>query len=269
MPGPDGTLNLAQSGSPADEDRRFMAEALRLGRAMLGRVWPNPAVGCVIVREGRIVGRGWTQPGGRPHAERVALDDAGPAASGATVYVTLEPCCHWGRTPPCAEAIIAAGVARVVASVTDPDPRVNGGGFARLREAGIAVEIGLGVEEAIATHAGFFHRLRHGTPLVEIGRAACACADAILSSAPHLPSPPLASLLVTSPQGREWPVVVTPTHASASAPDGSLPVSLHHPDADALLRALGGLGLTRLALDTADPLVALFCESSRPCRVGV
>ena len=124
-------------------DDRFMALALSLGRRGLGHVWPNPAVGCVIVRDGRIVGRGWTQPGGRPHAETVALAQAGEAARGATAYVTLEPCSHHGKTPPCAEALVAAGVARVVTALTDPDERVSGRGHAMLRKAGIEVVEGV------------------------------------------------------------------------------------------------------------------------------
>jgi diaminohydroxyphosphoribosylaminopyrimidine deaminase / 5-amino-6-(5-phosphoribosylamino)uracil reductase len=145
-----------------------MRAALALARRGLGRVWPNPAVGCVIVKDGRVVGRGWTQPGGRPHAETEALARAGAAADGATAYVTLEPCCHWGRTPPCADALIAAGVRRVVAAIEDPDPRVAGGGLARLRAAGIAVEAGLGAAEAAEINAGFFLRVRLGRPLVTL-----------------------------------------------------------------------------------------------------
>ncbi|PRY26039.1 diaminohydroxyphosphoribosylaminopyrimidine deaminase [Aliiruegeria haliotis] len=145
-------------------DRRFMAMALALGRRGLGKVWPNPAVGCVIVRDGIVVGRGWTQPGGRPHAEPVALAQAGGAARGATVYVTLEPCAHHGKTPPCAEALVAAGVARVVAALRDPDPRVDGGGLARLRAAGIAVETGLMEAEARRANAGFLSRIQCGRP---------------------------------------------------------------------------------------------------------
>ena len=124
-------------------DRAYMQAALSLARRTLGRAAPNPAVGCVIVADGRVVGRGWTQPGGRPHAETEALQRAGAAARGATAYVTLEPCSHHGRTPPCTDAMIAAGIARVVVPHIDPDPRVNGAGFAKLRAAGIAVEIGL------------------------------------------------------------------------------------------------------------------------------
>src|SRR6267154_2720026 len=115
-----------------------MRLAFALGRHGLGRTWPNPAVGAVLVKDGVIVGRGWTQLGGRPHAETEALARAGDAAHGATAYVTLEPCCHWGRTPPCADALVAAGLRRVVVALEDPDPRVASGGLARLRAAGIA-----------------------------------------------------------------------------------------------------------------------------------
>ena len=114
----------------AADDLHHMRAALALARRGLGNTWPNPSVGCVIVREGRVVGRGWTQPGGRPHAETEALARAGEAARGATAYVTLEPCSHWGRTPPCCDALIAAGVARVVVATGDPDPRVDGRGLA-------------------------------------------------------------------------------------------------------------------------------------------
>lgn len=148
-----------------------MAQAVRLAHGVRGCVWPNPPVGCIIVREGMITGRGQTQPGGRPHAERVALGEAAALARGATLYVTLEPCCHWGRTPPCVEAIIAAGVHRVVASTEDPDPRVNGGGFAALREAGITVDVGLAAAEAQRVAAGFFHRVHKGRPLIVTGAA--------------------------------------------------------------------------------------------------
>lgn len=145
-----------------------MDHALRLARRGLGNVWPNPAVGCVLVREGRIVGRGWTQPGGRPHAERMALDAAGAAARGATAYVTLEPCAHHGRTPPCAEALIAAGVTRVVSALTDPDPRVTGRGHAMLRAAGIGVTEGVRADAAAALQRGFLTRVTLGRPMVTL-----------------------------------------------------------------------------------------------------
>jgi diaminohydroxyphosphoribosylaminopyrimidine deaminase/5-amino-6-(5-phosphoribosylamino)uracil reductase len=153
-------------------DARWMRAALGLGRRGQGQVWPNPAVGCVIVRDGRVVGRGWTQPGGRPHAEVEALARAGEAARGATAYVTLEPCAHEGRTPPCALALAEAGVARVVAPLSDPDPRVAGQGFDALRRRGVEVTTGVMAEAAGADHAGFFLRVEQGRPLVTLKLAA-------------------------------------------------------------------------------------------------
>jgi diaminohydroxyphosphoribosylaminopyrimidine deaminase/5-amino-6-(5-phosphoribosylamino)uracil reductase len=147
-------------------DRRFMQLALTLGRRGQGRTWPNPAVGAVVVKDGVIVGRGWTQPGGRPHAEPEALMRAGEAARGATLYVTLEPCSHFGKSPPCADAIIAAGIARVASAIEDPNPEVAGQGHARLRAAGITVEIGLGAVEAARDHAGHFRCVRDKRPHV-------------------------------------------------------------------------------------------------------
>jgi len=147
-------------------DRRFMQLALTLGRRGQGRTWPNPAVGAVVVKEGVVVGRGWTQPGGRPHAEPEALRRAGEAARGAALYVTLEPCSHVGKSPPCADAIMAAGIARVVSAIEDPNPEVAGQGHARLRAAGISVEIGLGALEAAHDHAGHFRRVRDKRPHV-------------------------------------------------------------------------------------------------------
>jgi diaminohydroxyphosphoribosylaminopyrimidine deaminase/5-amino-6-(5-phosphoribosylamino)uracil reductase len=156
------------------EDARFMALALTLGRRGLGRTWPNPAVGAVIVKDGLIVGRGWTQPGGRPHAEVEALRRAGAAARGATLYVTLEPCAHHGKSPPCADAIVAAGVARVVSALEDANPKVAGAGYARLRAAGIAVEVGIGAAEARRDHAGHIRRMRDGRPHVMLKLAISA-----------------------------------------------------------------------------------------------
>jgi len=155
--------------TPTD-DARFMALALALGQRGLGRTWPNPAVGAVIVRNDGagpvIVGRGWTQPGGRPHAETEALQRAGEAARGATIYVTLEPCSHHGKTPPCADAIVAAGVARVVSAMVDPNPEVSGAGHWRMAEAGVVVEVGVGAAEAARAHAGHIRRVRDGRPHV-------------------------------------------------------------------------------------------------------
>ena len=156
------------AASPGDRrvDLEAMRAALALARRGLGTVWPNPAVGCVIVNDGRVVGRGWTQPGGRPHGETEALRRAGEAARGAVANVSLEPCCHWGQTPPCVDALIAAGVRRVVVALEDPDPRVAGEGLRRLRAAGLEVEVGLCAEEAAEVNAGFLSRLRLGRPLV-------------------------------------------------------------------------------------------------------
>lgn len=147
-------------------DQRFMQLALTLGRRGQGQTWPNPAVGAVVVKDGVIVGRGWTQPGGRPHGEPEALKRAGEAARGATLYVTLEPCSHVGKSPPCIEAIIAAGLARVVSAIEDPNPEVAGQGHERLRTAGIIVDIGLGATEAARDHAGHLRRIRDKRPHV-------------------------------------------------------------------------------------------------------
>ncbi len=146
-----------------------MGAALALGERGRGRTAPNPSVGCVLVREGRVVGRGWTQPGGRPHAEAMALAQAGAQSRGATCHTTLEPCAHRStRGPPCSDGLIAAGVARVVAAMSDPDPRTDGGGLARLRQAGIAVTVGVRADDARRSMAGFLTRRTHGRPHVTL-----------------------------------------------------------------------------------------------------
>lgn len=152
-----------------------MRAALSLAARHLGQTWPNPAVGCVIVDgQGHVVGRGCTQPGGRPHAETEALTMAGARAQGGTAYVTLEPCAHHGRTPPCATALVGAGIKRCVSALEDPDPRVSGGGHALLREAGIAVQTGLLEQEARAINAGFLKRVCEGLPLISLKLATSA-----------------------------------------------------------------------------------------------
>jgi len=156
----------------AAADARWMRLALGLGARGMGRVWPNPAVGCVIVAGGRVLGRGWTADGGRPHAETRALALLGDAARGATAYVSLEPCAHHGTTPPCAQALIAAGVARVVTALEDPDPRVAGGGHGQLRAAGVRVETGVLGAEAARDHRGFLSRVTRGRPMVTLKLAA-------------------------------------------------------------------------------------------------
>jgi diaminohydroxyphosphoribosylaminopyrimidine deaminase / 5-amino-6-(5-phosphoribosylamino)uracil reductase len=169
-----GVVTVTRLDDHAAEDMRFMSLALSLGRRGRGRTWPNPAVGAVLVKGGVIVGRGWTQAGGRPHAEIEALGRAGEAAYGATLYVTLEPCSHFGKSPPCADAIIAAGVARVVSALEDPNPKVAGSGHARLRAAGIAVDVGIGAAEARHDHAGHIRRICDGRPQVMLKLAISA-----------------------------------------------------------------------------------------------
>jgi diaminohydroxyphosphoribosylaminopyrimidine deaminase/5-amino-6-(5-phosphoribosylamino)uracil reductase len=155
-----------------EADEGWMRAALGLARRGLGRVWPNPAVGCVVIADSAVAGRGWTGDGGTPHAETIALEQAGARARGATVYVTLEPCNHTGRTPPCTAALAAAGVARVVVAIEDPDPRVNGQGIEALRAAGIAVEVGCLAAEAVAVNRGFLRRLTAGRPMLTLKLAA-------------------------------------------------------------------------------------------------
>ena len=151
-----------------------MRAALSLAQRGLGNTWPNPAVGCIIVKNDRVVGRGWTRPGGRPHAEREALDRAGERAQGADVYVTLEPCSHRGHTPPCADALIDAGVKQVFVAIMDPDVRVSGTGISKLQTAGIIVTEGLLKEEAAQSNAGFFTRVETGRPFFTLKTATTA-----------------------------------------------------------------------------------------------
>lgn len=179
----------------SEQDIHHMREALRLGRSAMGSAWPNPAVGCVIVAGDQIVGRGATAPGGRPHAEPQALAEAGAAARGATAYVTLEPCAHHGKTPPCAEALIKAGVARVVVAVGDSDPRVSGRGIEMLRKAGIEVVQGVLEDEARTDLAGFFLRNEEGRPWVTL-KLASSFDGRIATASGH-------SQWITGPEARQ------------------------------------------------------------------
>jgi diaminohydroxyphosphoribosylaminopyrimidine deaminase/5-amino-6-(5-phosphoribosylamino)uracil reductase len=186
-------------------DTEHMRHALALAARALGQVAPNPAVGCIIVGpNGKVIGRGWTHPGGRPHAETVALTRAGGGARGGTAYVTLEPCAHLGQTPPCADALIAAGIARVVAAVEDPDPRVRGRGFARLRAAGVEVTVGVLQDEATELNAGFFLRIQRDRPLVTLKIAQSADGKTI--------SPPGASRWITGEAARRFAHLLRAQH---------------------------------------------------------
>jgi diaminohydroxyphosphoribosylaminopyrimidine deaminase/5-amino-6-(5-phosphoribosylamino)uracil reductase len=235
-------------------DPNAMRAALALARRGLGNVWPNPAVGCVIAMDGQVVGRGWTQPGGRPHAETEALRRAGDRARGATAYVSLEPCSHWGKTPPCADALIAAGVERVVAAVADPDPRVAGSGLARLRAAGLEVELGLCENEATEINAGFFSRVRLGRPLVTLklassldGRIATASGE---------------SRWITGPEAREAAHLLRATHDAILAGTGT--VLTDDPQLTCRLPGLGNRSPVRVVIDRQlrlPPTAKIFAEA--------
>ena len=188
----------------SETDKRYMALALALGRRGQGSCWPNPAVGCVLVRDGRIVGRGWTQPGGRPHAETQAIAQAAEAARGATAFVTLEPCAHHGKTPPCAEALVAAGVTRVVCAIEDSDPRVAGKGFAILRNAGIEVNVGVLADQAAHDLAGFFLKTEQGRPFITL-KLATSFDGRIATASGH-------SQWITGPQARRAVHAMRATH---------------------------------------------------------
>lgn len=195
-----------------------MRLAISLGARVLGQVWPNPAVGCVLVRDGQILARGWTQPGGRPHAETMAL--AACDARGATAYVSLEPCAHHGKTPPCTVALISAGVVRVVTALTDPDPRVSGRGHAMLRGAGIEVVEGVEARAARAVNRGFLLRLSEGRPMVTLklaltldGRIATATGESRWITGPE------ARRMVHATRARHDAVLVGGGTARADDPD--------------------------------------------------
>jgi diaminohydroxyphosphoribosylaminopyrimidine deaminase / 5-amino-6-(5-phosphoribosylamino)uracil reductase len=234
-------------------DIAYMRAALALARRGLGNTWPNPAVGCVIVNDGRVVGRGWTQPGGRPHAETEALARAS-ASAGATAYVSLEPCSHHGRTPPCAEALIAAGIVRTVVAVEDPDPRVSGAGIARLRAAEVAVETGLCAAEAGELNAGFFTRVTQGRPLVTLklatsldGRIATATGE---------------SRWITGPATRERAHLLRATHDAVLVGTGT--ALADDPELTCRLPGLESRSPVRIVIDrrlTLSSSLRLFTEA--------
>lgn len=231
-----------------------MQHALTLAMRMRGHVWPNPPVGCVIVKDGHVIAEGATRQGGRPHAERVALARAGAGAKGATLYVTLEPCSHWGKTPPCADAIIEAGIARVVCAIQDPDPRVNGGGFRALQDAGVDFTIGPCAGAAANVMSGFFWRLRRGEPEVTVVRE-------VLEAAPY----GIDALMITS-RGR----LRVLTHRG----DVTKEIQTRQTPSHCLLARMGAFGLTSVAVHHDDPIldefsVTRFLEAYRADGLGV
>jgi diaminohydroxyphosphoribosylaminopyrimidine deaminase/5-amino-6-(5-phosphoribosylamino)uracil reductase len=229
----------ARSSSQRSFDLRMMRAALALARRGLGIVWPNPAVGCVIVDQGRVVGRGWTQPGGRPHGETEALARAGEAARGATAYVSLEPCCHWGRTPPCSDALVAAGIRRVVIALEDPDPRVAGEGVRRLRAAGLDVETGLCAAEAAEINTGFFCRIQNGRPLVTLKLATSI--DGRIATAQG------ESQWITGPPARQRAHALRAAHDAIMVGTGT--VLADDPQLTCRLPGLGHLSPVRVVVD--------------------
>lgn len=248
----------------------YMAQALRLARGGLGRVWPNPSVGCVLVKGGEVVGCGRTADGGRPHAEVVALQRAGAAAQGATAYVTLEPCNHWGVSPPCSEALIDAGVAAVVVAMTDPDPRVNGTGLDALRRAGLAVRVGVLEDQARELNAGFLSRITRGRPVVVgidvdvSGTSATAHFDAVLLSvrgAKALQNPRSSQRHIVLGHPRQG-VSQSCAPREAQLREAGFELLLSpltaggEVDFEAALQILGASGLTRVAVARHDELYA-------------
>jgi diaminohydroxyphosphoribosylaminopyrimidine deaminase/5-amino-6-(5-phosphoribosylamino)uracil reductase len=232
-----------------------MRAALALARRGLGRVWPNPSVGTVLVRDGRVVGRGWTQAGGRPHAETEALRMAGAAARGATAYVTLEPCSHHGRTPPCAEALAGAGITRAVVALQDPDPRVSGRGLATLRAAGIAVATGLCEVEAREINAGFFSRIQKRRPLVT-AKAATALDGRIATHGGE-------SRWITGPAARARAHLLRASHDAVMLGIGTAAVD--DPQLTVRLPGLAGYSPVRIVVDgrLRVPLTSQLVRTAR------
>jgi diaminohydroxyphosphoribosylaminopyrimidine deaminase/5-amino-6-(5-phosphoribosylamino)uracil reductase len=235
---------MAMCRTRPNSDLIWIQRALALAKGARGHVWPNPPVGCVLVKDGVVLAEAATHPGGRPHAERAAIEQAtakfNDGANGATLYVTLEPCCHWGRTPPCTDAIIAAGVRRVVCAVKDPDPRVNGAGFDRLVCAGIEVSVGLYAAQATQVMSGFFHRVQTGRPEpLVLERKAEAIPDG-------------ADALLSTIDGALW--------LHVRAPQGIETMSIPQGTTDDLFNRLSGVGLTTVAVFAGDPIA----QSLRP-----
>jgi diaminohydroxyphosphoribosylaminopyrimidine deaminase / 5-amino-6-(5-phosphoribosylamino)uracil reductase len=242
----------------ADMDRRFMELALRMARRMLGRTAPNPAVGAVIADEatGEVIIRGWTQQGGRPHAEGYALARAGALARGQTMYVTLEPCSHHGRTPPCADGIVAAGMRRVVCAIEDPNPEIAGRGLAVLRNAGIVVDLGLCADEARWMAAGHILRMTRDRPFVQLKIAVSA--DGLIAPGDGAPR------WVTGPEARQFAHIL---RARADAIlVGRKTVADDNPDLTCRLPGLEGRSPRRVVLDAkfrTPPTARMFQTAER------
>lgn len=225
-------------------DARWMAAALALAERGRGRTAPNPNVGCVLVRDGHVVGRGWTQPGGRPHAEAMALAQAGDKARGATAYVTLEPCAHESRRgPACADLLVQTRVARVVAALRDPDPRTDGSGFARLYDAGIQVEFGVLEAEARRSMAGFLTRLAHGRPHITLKLATSLDGRIALSTGE--------SKWITGPQARAHAHLERARHDAILVGRGTFLAD--SPKLDVRLPGLGDRAPRRILLSSTGP----------------
>lgn len=239
----------------AENDLIHMRAALAQAKRGLGTTWPNPSVGCVLTRDGRVVGRGYTGPGGTPHAESTALSIAGEAARGATAYVTLEPCCHWGRTPPCAEALIQAGVVRVVIAAFDPDKRVDRRGAARLRDAGIAVEQGLLEQEATEDLAGFFMRVVQHRPLVTL-KLATTLDGKIATGTGE-------SQWITGPEARRMAHILRGQHDAVLAGVGT--VVADDPELSCRIPGFRAFSLTRVIIDShlRTPLISKLAKTAK------
>lgn len=221
-------------------DARWMALALSLGQRGLGQVWPNPSVGCVIVKDGRVVGRGHTQAGGRPHGEVMALQQAGAQARGATAYVTLEPCAHTGKSPPCTSALIKAGVARVVSAIEDPDPRVSGKGHALLQQAGIKITTGILADQARQAHIGFLTRVTRNRPAITLKLAASLDGRIATSTGD--------SRWITGPQSRRYTHLLRADHDAIMVGVGT--VLADDPDLSVRIPGLENRSPLRVVMDT-------------------
>lgn len=241
----------------AATDIRWMRAALALATRGLGRTWPNPAVGCVLVKDGRTIGQGWTQPSGRPHAETEALAMAGAHAAGSTAYVTLEPCSHHGKTPPCAEALIAAKVARVVVACGDPDERVSGRGLDLLRAAGISVTEGVLTAEAEHLNAGFLKRVRESLPLVTL-KFATTLDGKIATSTGE-------SQWITGPEARRHGHYLRATHDAIMVGRGT--AEADDPSLTCRFPGLEDRSPVRVVLDSQgrlSPTLKLFSDNAAP-----